>query len=67
MNAGFHARLTNSVCERHEQQQIFTVADLRAYTLEEEVETEEHGDAMITFLSVVEILRQSLTKMCKLF
>ena len=59
MNAGFHARLNKSVCERHEQQEIFTLADLRAYTLEE-VETEEHGDAMFTFLSVVELLRQSL-------
>ena len=61
MNAGFHARLNKSVCERHEQQNIFTLADLRAYTLEEEVETEEHGDAMLRFLSVVEFLRQSLT------
>ena len=61
MNAGFHARLKTFVCERHEQQEIFTLAELRAYTLEEEVETEEHGDAMFTFLSVVEFLRQSLT------
>ena len=53
MNASFHARLKNYVCQRHEQQEIFTLADLREYTLEEGAETEAHGDAMFKFLSVV--------------
>ena len=61
MNAGFHARLTNSVCERHEQQEIFTLSDLRAYTLEEEIETEEHGDV---FFKRRGILTTFFTKRC---
>ena len=52
--------MKDCVCQRHEQQEIFTLSDLREFTLDEEAETEEHGDAMFKFLSVVEFLRQSL-------
>ena len=49
MDSGFHTRLKDFVCQRHEQQETFTLSDLRDFTLDEGAETEEYGDAMFLF------------------
>ena len=60
IDSGFHTRLKECVCQRHEEHTLFKLSDLREFTLDEEDELEEHGAAMFKLLSVVEFLRQSL-------
>ena len=49
IDSGFHTRLKDFVCQRHAQQEVFTLSDLREWTLDEEDELEEHGAAMCMF------------------
>ena len=46
MDSGFHTRLKECICQRHEDQ-TKKMSDLREFTLDEEDELEEHRAAMI--------------------
>ena len=60
-DSGFHKRLKEFVRQRHVQDEVFNLLDLRVYASDESDELEEQGAAMFKFLSVVEFLRQSLS------
>ena len=61
IDSGFHKRLKEVVRQRHVQNEVFNLSDLREYASDEADELEEQGAAFFKFLSVVEILRQSLS------